>query len=98
MYPHNCELGATDIIPTKNLGNNSTCDSVGNPVHPRTGNKSTIESDYNSAPFDFTRYYNSQQNKLDRAIGIQWRHSYSARLVLNPTATPPYYVCRTTRR
>lgn len=89
MYPHNCELGATDIIPTKNLGNNSICDSVGNPVHPGTGNKSTIESDYNFASFNFIRYYNSQQNKLDRNIGIQWRHSYSARLVLNSSATPP---------
>ena len=86
---YRCDIQSTEIISTKNLGNQSTCDSIGNPIHPRTGNKSTTESDYNSAPFNFTRYYNNQQNKLDRNIGIQWRHSYSARLVLSSSATPP---------
>lgn len=89
--PFNCEIesGSIDVLPTKNLGSQSTCDSIGNPVHPRTGNKSTFESDYSSLSINFARNYNSQQNRLDRNIGILWRHSYSARLALNPTATPP---------
>ncbi len=89
--PFNCEVesGSVNVIPTKNLGTHSTCDSIGNPIHPSTGNKSTAETDYHSPPLIITRHYNSQQNRLDRNIGIQWRHTYSTRLVLNPTATPP---------
>ena len=87
QYPRNCELNTTDIIAAKNLGNN--CELVSNPIHARTGNKYAVESDYLSPTLRFSRYYNSQQNKLDRNIGIQWRHIYSARLVLNPTVTPP---------
>lgn len=75
-----CIIKSTEIIPSKNLGNNTICQAVGNPVHPRTGNKSAIDSDYNSPSIKFTRYYNSQQNKLDRHIGIQWRHSYTEKL------------------
>ncbi len=89
--PFACEINTDtpNIILTKNLGSDSACSSIGNPVHPRTGNKSTTESDYTSISLIFTRYYNSHQNKLDRNIGILWRHNYSTRLVLNPTAIPP---------
>jgi len=71
----------------KNLG--GSCNLVGNPIHAITGNKYAVESDYNFQSLEFIRHYNSQQNKLDCNIGIQWRNNYSARLVLNPTATPP---------
>ena len=94
--PSSCEITVdnTKIIPAKNLGKDiNSCTNTGlysgNPVHNRTGNKYTLEFDYDSQFIQFTRSYNSKQNKLDRNIGIHWRHSFSSRLVLNPAATPP---------
>lgn len=84
----NCEYDLDNINSVKNLGNNASCDSVvGNPIHARTGNKSTIEFDYNSQSLTFIRHYNSQQNKLDRHIGIRWRHTYSSKLIFSQNDT-----------
>ncbi|UJP06215.1 MAG: DUF6531 domain-containing protein [Nitrosomonas sp.] len=90
----NCEYDseAINILPAKNLGAYAICDSIGNPIHPRTGNKSTAESDYAVASMAFTRFYNSQQNKLGRNIGIKWRHNYGAKLVVMLTAVPTVIV------
>ena len=97
--PFICEISVDDInlISAKNMGSNSSPGSncndsnlySGNPIHTRTGNKYVFARDYDSESINFTRYYNSKQNKLDRYIGTQWQHSYSAKLIVTSTATPP---------
>lgn len=97
ITPFTCEISVdnTNVISAKNIGDNSSCNTnyvgsyIGNPVHAATGNKYETSIDYTSPTFEFTHRYNSKLNKLDRQIGTQWRHSYSARLALNPSATPP---------
>ncbi|MBA2484438.1 MAG: RHS repeat protein, partial [Nitrosomonas sp.] len=82
-----CTREAIDIIPNKNLGNESNCEGVGNPIHAGTGNKYAMESDYISSSLSFIRHYNSQQNKLDRNAGTQWRNTYSRQLKFSQSDT-----------
>tara|TARA_R110002073_G_scaffold187005_1_gene345653 strand:- start:195 stop:1235 length:1041 start_codon:yes stop_codon:yes gene_type:complete len=90
FIPYNCQINYTSTIPVKNFGggscpssnksSNDTKPYDGNPIHAGIGNKYAIECDYNSVSLEFTRYFN---NQLNRFAGIQWRHSYSKRLVFN---------------
>ena len=84
---YNCEQNTTSINLVKNLGTNANSCGLyaGNPIHTRTGNKYESEFDYDSQSLEFTRYYNSAQNSLDRRLGIRWRHSYNSQLVFNQT-------------
>lgn len=88
IAPFVCTINTSNLNQSKNLG--GSCNLVGNPINARTGNKYIAESDYDSQSLEFTRYYNSKHNKLDRHIGFQWQHSYSHKLTLNQTtdATP----------
>jgi RHS repeat-associated protein len=76
------------INPAKNLGANlgpnlGACPYVFNPVNANTGNKFAAETDYESKPLTFTRYYNSQLIDPDHTIGVLWRHAFSSRLVVS---------------
>lgn len=91
--PFTCDINLNNsyLISAKNLGGDDNCENSvydGNPIHSGTGNKYEIAVDYISPTLEFTRYYNSNQNKSNSSIGIAWRHTYSARLTFDQSGTP----------
>jgi RHS repeat-associated protein len=97
IVPFTCKIGnstGTELIPVKNLGGQGYqlgCDRdnpyISNPIHAAIGNKYTSENDYTSQFLTFTRYYNSQQNNLNRGAGIKWRNNYNRKLVFIQNGT-----------
>ncbi len=84
--PYNCTTNTADTILVTNLGSGRSCSASigdaksndskpydGNPIHAGIGNKYAMESDFDSTSLKFVRYYNNQQNNLDRHIGKRWR-------------------------
>lgn len=69
---------------------------VGNPVHPATGNKFQAEQDYAGQgpfPLQFVRYHNTQLlDATTGAIGANWTHSYSRRLLYDTGMATPAVV------
>ncbi len=62
---------------------NGRCDGrtckVGNPIHPATGNKYQVETDYVSPipdGLEFKRYYNSADTQTHALIGRKWMATY----------------------
>ncbi len=77
-----CGLPPGAVIPSENRG---ACDEapclLGNPIHPKTGNKFQQETDYHGTgplPLEFVRYYNSDPSLLG---GKKWSMSYSRRVI-----------------
>lgn len=101
--PNNMFLSTGDFQPVDpyepNLclddskNNSSPSPYIGNPINTTDGNKTRQENDFNASglsPLKFTRFYNSNKNNSS-TIGINWSHSYNAKLTANiHTATTPY--------
>ncbi len=91
--PFTCDINIDNVnlISSKNLGGDKNCQEPvhdGNPIHSRTGNKYEVAVDYVSPTLEFSRYYNSKQNKANSPIGVSWRHTYSANLTFDQSGTP----------
>lgn len=78
------------VADPKNNGNPCPwCPPTPNPIHPGTGNKYQIESDYTGSgayPLTLQRYYNSLL-PTNGNMGSHWRSSYSQSLVIQPGNT-----------
>jgi RHS repeat-associated protein len=87
-----CVLGAGD---GSNYGA-PNCESEGNPIHAKTGNKYQKEVDYvgrGAFPLTFERSYNSFIGFTYGSAGPYWRHSYDRVLKVNSYGvfgTAPY--------
>jgi Domain of unknown function (DUF6531) len=63
---------------------------AGNPCHPTTGDKSLIETDFESPTLSFSRSYHSLTPYEDyAAMGRGWSHDYSQRVLNENGATIP---------
>lgn len=77
-----------DPSAEENLGNPNPEDvcPTPNPIHPRTGNKFRVETDYvgpGPMPLRFIRTYNGDSAAAATAMGARWAHTYERRLRLN---------------
>ena len=77
------ETGAVTPEPTMQC-------PAGNPCHPTTGDKSLIETDFESPTLTFSRSYHSLTPYDDyAAMGRGWTHDYSQRILNENGATIP---------
>ena len=71
---------STVVLPQSKC---DSCDPVGHPISPETGNVYSVETDVSflgASPIEFKRYYNSgDQSGADQVPG--WRHSYDRNVV-----------------
>ena len=66
-----------------------TCDKVGNPILPATGEKEQSEvdwSEFSAHPLGFNRTYRSYAQRQD-GLGVTWGHHYVASVSESATAT-----------
>jgi RHS repeat-associated protein len=74
--------------PEENLGtpNPENVCPTANPIHPGTGNKFRVETDYVGSgpmPLQFSRTYNGDSASTTTAMGVRWTHTYERRIRLN---------------
>lgn len=75
-----CTHGDSSFIQGKPL----VCvDTRGNPCEVSTGAKLETETDYSAGWASLTRYYHSMSDAGHPRLGRGWRHSYSARVIIN---------------
>lgn len=66
-------------IPEQNSCGETPCESVGNPIHGKNGNKFQRETDYSgngTVWLQFDRYYNSHWSVMPGSAGSRWRTTF----------------------
>lgn len=72
--------------PGKNLGN--TCNCIGDPIAPATGNEFKDEQDASLGDLSFHRFYNSHPAVVSTHIGNNWRHTFDRSVVYSLGSDP----------
>ncbi len=66
------------VITGRNIKQTKSCEVVGNPCYPATGDKARVETDFIFAGQAFARHYHSlNQLSAGPEFGVGWSHSYA---------------------